>query len=620
MADQDIGGARHRLVLAGCVAIAAASASAARADCSVGGLSGFVEGATIVSAATVAAAGKTPAYCDLVGKLATRGEGAGPGMAGFELRLPSNWNGKVLFWGVGGLAGATYADFSANPVDVQAALPNGYATVITDEGHKGGATDASFTLVDNAKGRPNWPARVDYEYRATHQVTVAAKRLAASFYGKPVQHAYFDGCSNGGRQAMVEATRYPQDYDGIIAGAPFLDLQVITSAAAKYKALFATPDSYLPASALPGLDAKVLAACDAADGVTDGLIQNPAACNVRPSDLGLPLGQTADLTTYISALRDPGKRVVYPGFAITDFSGGGMDKWSVGLVAPSAPASAEPWGNKGFEPAPLGFQFTDHILQNYYALDPSYDYRSFPVTATGIASRKALRAFDDKTSLADAATARLYDRFIAQGRKLIWYHGLSDPALPAFRDYVLYGQMARRHRGYAALQANVRFFAVPSMQHCAGGPGPNLFDTLGPLEAWVERGQAPGDAGRGALPEQQAGARRRARPHDAALPLPDAGEPCRRRRQGRGELVLCGQRQDAGRRPRREAGGTAVGALEQARLARAGGEAPPLRTCPKPAIWTTASGCQTRPPPSAHPSPLRASSSSSSPPRPRSPR
>ena len=466
-------------------------AGAARADCSVGGLSDIVTGATIVSAAPVSAAAPTPGFCDVVGTLNTTGEGAGPGMAGFELRLPSNWNGKVLVWSVGGLAGATYPDFSANPVDLTEALPKGYATAITDEGHQGGNTDASFTLLNKAKGRPDNPARVDYEYRATHQVTVAAKAFAAAFYGAPVKRAYFDGCSNGGRQAMVEATRYPEDFDGIIAGAPFLDLQVIAAADAKAKALFATSDSYLPASALPGIDAKVLAACDAVDGVADGLIQNPAACNVPPSSLGLTAGQTAFLTTYVSALRDRQKAVVYPGFAITDFANGGMDAWTVGTVVPTAPASAEPWGNTGFAPAPYGFQFADHILQDYYALDPSYDYRTFQVSAAGVAANAAIHAFDARTGKADAANAPMYDRFIKEGRKLIWYHGLSDPALPAFRDFVLYEQMAKLHRGYAALQANVRFFGVPDMQHCVGGPGPNFFDTLGALEAWVEQGQPP---------------------------------------------------------------------------------------------------------------------------------
>jgi feruloyl esterase len=140
---------------------------------------------------------------------------------------------------------------------------------------------------------------------------------------------------------------------------------------------------------------------------------------VKTTDLGLSAPQAAELTTYISALRDQGKRVIYPGFSITDFANGGMDRWSIGEVPPSAPNSPDPWGNKGFKPAPTGFQFTDHILQYYYALDPDYDYRAFPVTAEGTATDAAIRAFDSKTSRADAGRPGLYDRFIAQGRKMI---------------------------------------------------------------------------------------------------------------------------------------------------------------------------------------------------------
>ena len=489
MARRDTGALGRRLLLAACAATgSAAFAGPARADCFVAGLSGIVDGATITSAKTVPAAGANPAYCAVVGKLATTGEGAPPGTAGFELRLPANWNGKVLMWGVGGLAGATWAGVSANPVDFIAALGKGYASAITDEGHKGRNTDASFALA--AKGEPNEAARVDYEYRATHEVSVAAKRLAAAYYRKPVQRAYFDGCSNGGRQAMVEATRYPADFDGIIAGAPFLDVRVVLAVVPRGKALLASRESYLPSSALPAVDAKVLAACDAVDGVRDGLIQNPAACNVNPADLGLAAGQAAFLTTFISAMRDPQKRVVYPGSAITDLAHG-LDVWTTGTVGPTAPASAEPWGGDGFDPAPPGYQFADHMLKDYYALDPSYDYRTFPITAAGVVTESALRAFDARTAGADATDVSSYDRFIAQGRKMIWYHGLSDPALPAFRDYLLYEAMARAHHGYDKLQENVRFFPVPGMQHCGSGPGPNFFDTLGPLDAWVERGQPP---------------------------------------------------------------------------------------------------------------------------------
>ena len=490
MSDRDAGGLRRMLAACFAAAIAGLGSAPARAGCSVGGLSGIVNGATIVSAASIPAAGVVPAFCAVAGRLNTTGEGAGPGAAGFELRLPAAWNGKMLMLGVGGLAGSTWAGLSANPLDVQQALPKGYAVAVTDQGHVGGGTDASFALLNAPDGEPDQPSRIDYAYRATHQVAVAAKRLATAFYGKPVQRAYFDGCSNGGRQAMVEATRYPEDFDGIVAGAPFLDLRAIIGAAAIFKALLASPDSFLPAAALPAIDAKVMAACDAADGVVDGLIQNPAMCNIKPKDLGVTAGQAGFLSTYVSTLRDERGRLLYSGHGITALSGGGMDRWFL-AAAPTAPGDAEPWGEHGFGATPLAFQFADHILKDYFALDPAYDFRSFPVTKDGMLTNAALAAFDAQTHDANAASVAGYARYIAQGRKLIWYHGLSDPALPAFRDFVLYEEMARAHGGFAKLQDSVRFFAVPDMQHCVGGSGPNLFDALGPLEAWVEQGKAP---------------------------------------------------------------------------------------------------------------------------------
>lgn len=496
---------KRRMLLAGTTALAAAAtltlatpAQAALA-CSVGALSDLQPGVTIVSATTVAATATVPAYCDVTGSLNTSGAGAPAGSAAFELRLPAVWNNKFLFFGVGGLAGSTYGDFSANPVDLQEALPLGYATAITDEGHTAGNTDASWALLAN--GQPDRAKLADYYNRATHEVTVAAKALVAAYYGGAISYAYFDGCSNGGRQAMVEASQFPTDYDGIIAGAPFLDIRTIMGGDKDAKALFSTPNSYLPATLLPAIDAAVYQACDAADGVTDGLIQNPARCSVRPADLVCRNGATANclnrdqaafLETYISALRTPAGDLVYPGYSITDLANGGMDAWTVGFTPPTAPTSSEPWGNHGFSPAPYGYQFVDHILQDIVTRDPTADFRSFPVTADGVVTDQVVRQFDARTGAGDAGSPFDYAAFIAQGRKLIWYHGLSDPALPPFRDYVLYEQLARATPGsFATLQKNIRLFMVPGMQHCGGGPGPNLFDTITPLSAWVEQGTPP---------------------------------------------------------------------------------------------------------------------------------
>ncbi len=491
----------------GCgVALAAPTANATTA-CSVGGIEGLtVAGVTIVSATTVAAAGTTPAYCDVVGQLNTSGGGAPVGSAGFELQLPANWNKKFLFYGVGGLAGSTYADFSANFVDRAGALAKGYATAITDAGHLAGNTDASWALL--APGKPDEAKLADYYYRATHEVTVAGKRLTELFFdsGK-IAKSYFDGCSNGGRQALVEATQFPADYDGIIAGDPFFDIRAVIGGARLAKQQL-SPATYLPATLLPVVDAAINASCVKADGVDDGLIQNPAACSFDPYSLVCKPGQEADclstgqadtLNAYFSPVRDAFGGLVYPGFSVSNLStsatgalaGGGADVWTTGLVPPTDFTAREPWGNSGYSPAGYGYQFTDHIIQDIVAQNPGYDLRDFPVSVDGYVDGDALETLDARTGAGTAADPAGYRRFIRRGRKLIIYHGYSDPSLTPFRTTGLYDQLASQAGGYSKLQQSVRLFMVPGMQHCIGGPGPNVFDTLTPLEGWVEQNVAP---------------------------------------------------------------------------------------------------------------------------------
>ncbi len=491
----------------GCgIALAAPAANAATA-CSVGAIEGLaVAGVTIVSATAVDAAGTNPAYCDVVGQLNTSGGGAPAGSAGFELQFPANWNKKFLFFGVGGLAGSAYADFSANFVDRQGALAKGYATAITDEGHLAGNTDASFALL--APGKPDRAKLADYYFRATHQVTVSGKLLTQGFYDQqPIREAYFDGCSNGGRQALVEATQFPADYDGIIAGDPFLDIRSVIGGARLAKQQL-SPSNYLPATLLPLVDAAVNASCVKTDGVDDGLIQNPAACSFDPYSLVcqpgqeqacLSTGQADTLNAYFSAVRNVYGGVAYPGFSVSNLAtsatgaltGGGADVWTTGLAPPADFNAREPFGNSGFAPAPYGYQFSDHIIQDIVNQDPKSNLRDFPVSTDGYVDSGALATFDARTAAADASDPAGYRRYIQRGRKLIIYHGYSDPALTPFRTIGLYEQLAANAGGYGKLQRSVRLFMVPGMQHCIGGPGPNVFDTLTPLENWVEQNVAP---------------------------------------------------------------------------------------------------------------------------------
>ncbi|MBV9539263.1 MAG: tannase/feruloyl esterase family alpha/beta hydrolase [Acidisphaera sp.] len=492
---------------AGGAALLRPSYAEAATACTQPALSGLnVDGVAIVSATPVSASGTTPAFCDVVGNLNTSGGNAPPGSANFELRLPQeSWNQKFVFLGVGGLAG-TISVLSANPVDTGSALGRGYVTMVTDTGHQAGSTDASWALI-----HPNVPAQakvMDYLYRATHDATVAGKLLATRFYAQPLRYAYFDGCSNGGHQGLTEAADYPGDYDGIIAGAPFFDVRALLASVRFAQQQLSSPAAYLPASKLPMIDNAVVKSCDAVDGVSDGLIQNPAKCSFDPRTLlchgddapdCLTAPQVETLATYLTATRDATGGLVYPGWSVAALTGG-ADAWSIGRRAPIDAAAPEPWGNAGFAPAPLGWQFADHFIKSIVARDPSYDIRSFPLTALGEVPPDALAVFDARLGVAmrPGATAGFnpaaadYTPYLNGHGKILLYHGLADPALSPFRTEQLYAKLASiSDGGYARLRQSARLFMVPGMQHCGFGPGPNRFDTLTPLEQWVERGVAP---------------------------------------------------------------------------------------------------------------------------------
>jgi feruloyl esterase len=503
------------------------SGAAAATACTVEAVQSLdVPGVTIVSATSVAATATVPAFCDVLGTLVTTGHGANDGLAHIEVQLPANWNHKLLVVGMGGFAGFSgfpgvpiMALSAANGVDQAAALPKGYAVAISDTGHTGegfNATDILGVLTDarwalEADGSPDQAKLTDYYFRATHDLTVAAKPLVEGFFAQgKIRHAYFDGCSNGGRQALVETTHFPDDFDGIIAGDPFMSVRAIAGGA-HLSSQIVTPNGFIPFTALAGIDQATLASCDALDGVTDGLIQNPAACSFKTASLLCKSGQTTgcltqyqitSLNAYFDGSRDDDGNVVYPGFAISDLGGtDGAAEWTTGFFLPGqslpgeggavfSPAAAEPWGDMGFVNAPAGWQFQDHGMKYLIERNPNFDPRDFaPLPAPF--SDAELNLFDARTEAADGDDPRKFDAFIDKNKKLLIYHGLSDPALTAFRSIMLYEALAQQQGGFRELQENVRLFSAPGMHHCGGGPGPNTFDTLTALENWVENGVAP---------------------------------------------------------------------------------------------------------------------------------
>jgi len=329
-----------------------ASAALAAPACTTEALNALhVPNLSVTQATPVAATGGTPAHCAVQGTLTTHGEDAPDGSARVVIKLPETWQQRFFSMGVGGNAGTLNP--AVNATDQAAALGKGYVVIVTDTGHTGNGTDANWVLTPD--GKRDAAKIADFFYRAEHDVTVTGKQFAQAFYAAPVQHAYFDGCSNGGRMAMMEADRYPTDYDGIIAGDPGMDYNSAMLRLVVQKAALASPAAYLPQSLLVAIDKRVTERCDAIDGATDGLVQDPARCPVRAEDLICHGGNTTDclnpdqarvLHAYTTPLHDRHGHLLYPGWAITNLSGPrGISYWTTGDTPPNLAQRELPWGS-----------------------------------------------------------------------------------------------------------------------------------------------------------------------------------------------------------------------------------------------------------------------------------
>jgi feruloyl esterase len=451
---------------------------------------------TVASAVDVAATVTMPEYCRAMGVVTTNGEGYGQGSAQLRLKLPVRWNGRFLFEGCGGNCGSVTAT-SVNPVDDAEALGLGYAVVNTDTGHEQDPTTPDPTWILLAPGAPNTPAIIDFYYRAVHQVTVAAKQYVEAYYGQPIEYAYFDGCSTGGRQSLMEGTHYPVDYDGLIAGAPVMSLSYQRTSGFKQAKAFLSPLAWIPFSKVEQIDAAVKASCDALDGVTDGLIQNPAKCSFNPSSLLtegiLSASQMAGLQSYIKLETDPTGAPVYPGMPISDLSTSGFEGIDDSRIPAFNPTAAQPWG--GIDKGPAAWTLTDAGIRYFVKYDPSFDVNNnWPetVSASGnVVPDKTLALLRRRVSAADSEDPLKLKNFLRRGGKAILYHGGSDPLITPFRSIWYYEQLASLHGGYGATQDSVRLFIVPGMGHCEGGVAPNSFDTLKALDNWVTKDVGP---------------------------------------------------------------------------------------------------------------------------------
>jgi feruloyl esterase len=373
-----------------------------------------------------------------------------------EVWMPaSDWNGKFLAVGNGGWAGViSYAAMGE-------ALRRGYATSSTDTGHVGGS--GSFAL-----GHPE--KLIDYAYRSEHEMTLKAKAIIAAYFGDAPKRSYWNGCSVGGRQGLKEAQRYPEDFDGIIAGAPAADWTGRASASVRVaQAVHKDEASYIPATLYPIVHNAVLAACDALDGVKDGVIEDPQRCAFDPKVLEC---KGADHSACLTAPQVEAVRTIYS--AATNQE----TKREITGLMPGSELGWATWGG----PQPLGISF-DHFKYVVFK-DANWDYRTFNAERDIAAAER----IDGNTI--NALETNL-QTFFDRGGKLLQYHGWSDPQISPGNSTQYYQRVAEKVGGLDKVQRSYRLFMVPGMAHCGGGDGPNSFDMVGALEQWVEKGQAP---------------------------------------------------------------------------------------------------------------------------------
>lgn len=396
----------------------------------------------------------------------------------FEVWLPraEAWNGRFQGIGSGGSAGAIrYRQLAA-------AVAGGYAAVATDNGHRSDSSfDGSWSL-----GQP--VRLVDFGYRAQHEATLAGKAATRAYYGREADYSYFVGCSQGGHHALMEAQRFPDDYDGIVAGAPAnYWVGLMTGELWAGLATTRTPGQDLPREKLPALGAAVLEACDALDGLEDGLVDDPRACDFDPGVLEcegadgpgcLTTGQVAAVRAiYGGPVRPSTGEQIFPGYALSSEyyeapnGRGGWGAYWAGID--------EPGGS------------TAQFIRYGVFEDPDYDLTQFDFDDDWDLANNRPIGNDETLGSALNATDPDLSAFQAAGGKLISYHGWADPLVTAHNAVNYYQSVIAEQGSVAETAEFYRLFMAPGMAHCRGGPGPDQFDAVSAIEQWVEQGVAP---------------------------------------------------------------------------------------------------------------------------------
>jgi hypothetical protein len=414
------------------------------------------------------AAGNLPAYCRLDAVIDRRvGAGGAAYGIGYALALPESWNGRFLFQGGGGLNGSVQTPLGTSAAGERSALARGFAVVSTDTGHQGsGAFDGSFMQ--------DQQATLDFEYVAVGRVAEIAKRIVAQYYGKPPDRSYFAGCSTGGREAMLMTQRYPTYFDGVIAGAPAMRTSysgigdrwvavTLNEVAPKNAQGEPLTRQALTDTQKQAVIDGIVNACDAKDGIKDGMIFDVASCRFDPKTLTCSGGNTdrclsstqaAALDKAFAGPRDSKGRPVYARFA-----------WDTGLAATQGLPGLLHGGQViGGGATTIGMD-VDAAVERVLA-DPGEPL---------------------------AATARWtnLNTFSGHGGKLLFWHGVSDPWFSALDTVDYYERLTQANGGVGQVRDWSRLFLVPGAGHCGGGPSLDRFDALSAMVRWVEQGIPP---------------------------------------------------------------------------------------------------------------------------------
>jgi hypothetical protein len=428
------------------------------------------EGVLTVQSRVVAATADTPQHCRVVGVIT-------PEVA-FEVNLPDRWNRRFYMTGNGGLAGDAM-DGPTN-ADRTGALNNGFVHARTNTGHDSRKEPSGTFVLSNPQ------KAIDYAYRAVHVTAETAKKIATEYYARPITFSYWNSCSNGGRQGLLEAQRYPDDFDGIVANAPWVDQTGFTIGAMwNQKAL---TDAPVPPAKLNLVAAGAMAKCDAVDGLMDGLIDDPRKCTFDPArdvpacregadtpDCLTP-AQAATVTKIYGGPTSNGKSF-FPGFmvgseAVNTAANGTTSSGWVGAIVPAQPTAK-----------PADFNLAEGVMR-YLVLDPpqaDYDYMKFDFDRdTSVVQRWS--------KLADAKDPDL-SKFRRSGGKLIMTYGWADTILQPMMGVNYYEAVVAKNG--RSTNEFARLFMMPGVAHCGGGIGPDRVDSVTAVIDWVEKNKAP---------------------------------------------------------------------------------------------------------------------------------